>query len=199
MFKPTYYIYSPDQYTSSPWRNGQGETTQLLSESINGSGEFAWRLSKARVDVDGPFSNFLGYDRTLVLFAGNGAQLSHDSGQDTLDQRFNMARFGGDANTQSTLINGPVINFNIMTRQNTCYADVQVLTTSEIPSAQAGADITLIYACDQAIKVLIAGGLVSIPKDHLLKVQGRGDIKHMDGTGIYCHIFYVSQTAQAAS
>ncbi len=201
MLKTTYCIYSPDQYTGSAWRNGQGETTELLRANILGGDEFAWRLSKARVESDGAFSIFSGYDRTLVLFAGNGAVLTHgvepQKQQTTLARRFSITRFCGEQETQSSLIDGAVINFNIMTRKNHCYCEVQVLNTPTFPRAQTGADVTLIYAVDNAIEVAIGAETLTIAKDYLLAIQGRSLIKHLKGTGIYSHIFYVGDQAAA--
>lgn len=47
-----------------PWRNGGGWTSVLAQSE---SGEPAeWRISLADIERDGPFSDYSGYDRTIV-------------------------------------------------------------------------------------------------------------------------------------
>ncbi len=44
-----------------PWRNGKGNTIELLKEDLPNRDGFAWRLSMADVTSDGEFSNFSDY------------------------------------------------------------------------------------------------------------------------------------------
>ena len=58
------------QYLRQPWKNGGGTTTEL---AIQSRGEdWSWRLSLADVDTSGPFSDFVGYRRTILLVSGRG-------------------------------------------------------------------------------------------------------------------------------
>ena len=68
-------IYSPEDFQTLPWRNGLGSTVELISEILEGHEAFSWRLSIASVANDGPFSDFSGYDRTLLLLEGAGITL----------------------------------------------------------------------------------------------------------------------------
>ena len=61
-----YKIINPNTYSAMPWRNGLGVTVELLRQDIKNDTGFGWRLSMADVTEDGEFSNFSGYDRTLV-------------------------------------------------------------------------------------------------------------------------------------
>jgi len=65
-------ILGPDTFLAMPWRNGLGTTIELLKQDLPEDGGFAWRLSMAEVTTDGEFSNFSGYDRTLLLLVGKG-------------------------------------------------------------------------------------------------------------------------------
>ena len=68
------------------------------------------------------FSDFSGYDRILVLTEGNGVVLNHSNGQkDNLLRRFDFASFSGDLKTFAKLVNGPVKDFNVMTRRDYCF------------------------------------------------------------------------------
>jgi environmental stress-induced protein Ves len=88
-------IILPNQFRSVAWKNGQG-STQELAFGGNSIDSFDWRLSMAPVIIDGDFSDFGQYDRTLILIDGNGLTLNHSNGQqDELSQRFDMAHFDG--------------------------------------------------------------------------------------------------------
>lgn len=111
-----------------PWKNGRGETHELLLWPEGTSferGDFDWRVSAARVESDGPFSTFAGFDRTLVITAGPGLILDH--GQDAPRARVRALepyRFSGDWNTGAKLVGGPVSDFNVMTRRGEFRAEV---------------------------------------------------------------------------
>jgi environmental stress-induced protein Ves len=62
-----------------PWKNGKGTTTELYR--IDVGSEMAFRVSTAKVEHSGPFSDFSGYDRTLVNLGPSNMQLAID-GQD---------------------------------------------------------------------------------------------------------------------
>jgi hypothetical protein len=60
-----------------PWRNGGGTTSEIAVEPAPG-GRFRHRLSIADVTASGPFSDFAGYDRHILLLAGRGFTLRVD-------------------------------------------------------------------------------------------------------------------------
>ncbi|RUU10282.1 HutD family protein, partial [Mesorhizobium sp. M7A.T.Ca.TU.009.01.3.2] len=64
------------EYRSMPWKNGGGVTTEIaVSPSGAGLDDFDWRVSMARVELSGPFSQFAGIDRTLAVLEGEGIVL----------------------------------------------------------------------------------------------------------------------------
>ncbi|MBS0193963.1 MAG: HutD family protein [Proteobacteria bacterium] len=73
-----------NEYRRVRWRNGGGWTREIASgrmpvESVATSmptGDWDWRLSIAEIERDGPFSEFAGCDRVLVLLSGNGMRLN---------------------------------------------------------------------------------------------------------------------------
>jgi len=79
-----------------PWRNGLGTTVELLKQDLPDEAGFAWRLSMADVTTDGEFSNFSGYDRTLLLLEGNGLTLDCGGALHRLEQPLQAARFRGE-------------------------------------------------------------------------------------------------------
>jgi len=54
----TINIISPEQYRTIPWKNGQGETTQLAISEEGNLANFDWRLSIATVTEDAFFPIF---------------------------------------------------------------------------------------------------------------------------------------------
>ncbi len=118
-------IIGSEHFQSMPWKNGLGHTIEILKEDMPDNDGFAWRLSMADVTTDGDFSNFAGYDRTLLLLEGNGITLDHANGQrDVLNKHLQAARFRGDARTAATLHDGPIRDFNVMARRDYCTASV---------------------------------------------------------------------------
>ena len=108
-------IITPNEFILVPWKNGLGHTTELAISNGGSLDDFAWRLSIASVVNDGDFSNFAGYQRNLVLIAGNGLILDHRNGDiDKLTQLLDIARFDGASKTHGTLVNGGIKYFNVM-------------------------------------------------------------------------------------
>jgi len=112
---------TPAQYRSMPWKNGAGTTVEIAvvpeHSLIN---NFDWRVSRAAVVNDGVFSQFEGIDRSLALLAGSGMRLSVDQVMQQVDSENNIAVFSGDSITQAQLIQGPITDFNLMSRRGRC-------------------------------------------------------------------------------
>jgi len=179
-------IIKPSQFTSMPWRNGLGSTTELIRRDLPGGDDFAWRLSMASVVESGPFSNFSGYDRTLVLLKGTGMTLSYDdsdSDLNILDQPLQMAQFEGGCPTRARLHDGPIEDFNIMTRSSVCRAQTTCGSSESPVSVTTSAEALLVFSvsgeldinCNQISSVSApAGALVVIepPAKGLYAIAG---------------------------
>jgi hypothetical protein len=78
-----------------------------------------WRLSIADVASDGPFSEFPGIDRWIMVISGKGMELTIDGlGRKRLDRLYQPLPFPGDAATTCRLLGGPIQDFNFMIRRN---------------------------------------------------------------------------------
>jgi len=168
-----YQIYPPDSFRSMPWRNGLGHTIELLAEYLPESEEFAWRLSMADVVSDGRFSDFTGYDRTLLLLQGEGITLNHGNGQrDRLVEPLQAAHFNGEAETEASLHTGPIKDFNVMARREFCSASVNSLHNVSDAETQVDADILLVYAVDEAISIKPESRPpITIESNHLCRIN----------------------------
>jgi hypothetical protein len=122
-------IIPADQFKTIPWKNGKGQTTELAISEDGTMDDFDWRLSIASVVEDGPFSDFTGYERNLILLEGSGIKLIHDEKQvDLLDKPLSLSSFNGASQTVGKLINGPITDFNLMTRQEKYTVDIKNYT-----------------------------------------------------------------------
>ncbi|MFE2146144.1 HutD family protein [Streptomyces sp. NPDC059456] len=110
------------------WKNGGGVTREIAAwpDGADMAG-FGWRVSLAEVDADGPFSAFPGVDRTLTLAEGAGMDLGVSGARRLVDERFAPQDFPGDAPTDCRLLDGPVVNFNVMYRRDLVRAHTAVV------------------------------------------------------------------------
>jgi len=146
MMKP-FKIYSPQSFQTLPWRNGLGSTVELLAETPNKNEAFSWRLSIASVANDGPFSDFSGYDRTLLLLEGSGITLNKPNGIfKVLNSSLDYANFKGEDLIDATLHNGPIKDFNIMTLRSICTSSVTAIDETSESLLNINADKLLVYS-----------------------------------------------------
>jgi environmental stress-induced protein Ves len=163
-------IVTPDQYRTVPWKNGKGSTLELMVEKCRGEDEFVWRLSMAPVIANGAFSDFAHYDRTLILVEGNGITLNHGNGQcDVLKKKFDMAQFDGGWHTDVVLQAGDILDFNVMTRQGKCRAQVTLLDQNNSHRLSVNADQLLVYALESDVNISPCDSdSFTLPAKHLL-------------------------------
>jgi environmental stress-induced protein Ves len=143
------------EYRSMPWKNGGGVTTEIVvSPAAAGLDDFDWRVSMARVENGGPFSQFAGIDRTLAVLEGEGISLDI-AGRPSVAMTKAAAplSFPADAPTQAALIAGPITDLNVMTRRSRMTHVVERLVISAPFEIQPKADTTLILSVDGEITV----------------------------------------------
>src|ERR1700692_4544347 len=97
-----------------PWKNGGGITHEMIRVPATAD-PFLWRVSIAQIDASGPFSNFTGYSRKMVLLRGAGLRLKSAAGPDRhLHDIGDMAEFDGAVATACELVNGPGTALNML-------------------------------------------------------------------------------------
>ncbi|MFD6182257.1 HutD family protein [Streptomyces goshikiensis] len=131
------------------WKNGGGVTREIAAwpESA-GTADFEWRVSLADVAADGPFSGFPGVDRTLTLAEGAGMDLTVAGAHRLVDERYAPRHFAGDAPTDCRLLDGPVLNFNVMYRRDTTRAQTAVVRGDLVLAAAEPGETLLVVALD---------------------------------------------------
>ncbi len=111
-----------------PWKNGGGTTAEIAVHPQGaGFDDFGWRLSVADVTSDGAFSIFPGIDRTLVVLAGVGITLYDDGWSHRLDASSPSLSFSGDRSVTGRLLDGPIRDFNVMTRRGVFSHSVRMI------------------------------------------------------------------------
>lgn len=102
---------STDQVHPTPWRNGGGQTRELLAwPHVQ---DWKLRISVADIERDGPFSAYPGVDRWFAVLEGGGVSLL---GRE-LRVGDGLMAFPGEAAPDCRLLAGPTRDFNAMHRR----------------------------------------------------------------------------------
>jgi environmental stress-induced protein Ves len=138
-------ILTSANYQRMPWKNGGGTTTEIWKAAAP-AGQMLWRLSIADVASDGPFSEFPGIDRWIMVISGKGMELKIDGlGTKRLDHPFEPLFFPGDAKTDCTLIDGPIRDFNFMIARSFGQGTLQVSRLTAGKAAPLGENTAAIH------------------------------------------------------
>jgi uncharacterized protein len=134
--------FSLKNITPVPWKNGGGTTREIVCSPRNADMmDFDWRVSVAHVRSDGAFSNFEKIDRTIALLEGNGMLLANAqlTVHHALTRRYAPFSFRGEEPIVATLLDGPTLDFNVMTRRGVFDASVFVANRDTIiPESENG-------------------------------------------------------------
>jgi len=104
-----------------PWKNGGGITREIAMAKQND--RMIWRLSRADVAQNGPFSEFVGLSRILTVVAGNGIVLQYPGG--TLEALSGIpVAFDGGLSVVGRLLDGPLTDLNLMFDPARCEGQV---------------------------------------------------------------------------
>jgi len=121
-------LLQPADYVRMPWKNGSGQTMEIAAHPSGSTlADFDWRVSIADVAADGPFSSFVGVDRTLALLSGAGMRLTGATHATELRAPYEPYAFSGDDATTCALVDGPVRDFNLMIRRARVRGDLVVV------------------------------------------------------------------------
>jgi environmental stress-induced protein Ves len=145
-------------FTAIPWKNGGGITHEAIRVPATGDA-FLWRVSVAQIDASGPFSDFAGYDRKMVLLRGRGIALEFGSGERcTLRSAGDWLEFDGAMSTHCELLDGPCVDLNLMVSQSLrSAARIERMQESLMVAAIRGAT-TLIFGIQDPLSLDGGGG-----------------------------------------
>jgi environmental stress-induced protein Ves len=151
---------------TTAWKNGGGSTTEIAVAPLGASlDDFDWRVSMARVACDGPFSEFAGIDRTLVILKGGGLTLAiGDAAPVALDSNSEPVHFPGDTPTSARLLAGEIIDLNVMTRRGRFEHRLRRIREPARCDFE-GYDVALAIACGGAVEL-------SLPHEKIALAEG---------------------------
>jgi environmental stress-induced protein Ves len=111
-----------------PWKNGGGVTWEIAIDPPGaGLEDFRWRVSRARIEADGPFSLFPNCERWIACVEGAGFALHFDDGVKLAVPPFLPVRFSGDRATTCRLADGPCTDINVIARRDLVAVEVAIL------------------------------------------------------------------------
>lgn len=104
---------------SRPWKNGAGVTRQIAVDPPAADfNDFVWRLSTADVTASGPFSDWAGVDRLLIVLQGGAVRLTDPVTGCVVElARAQCLAFPGERTYHCELLGGPVKDLNLMLRR----------------------------------------------------------------------------------
>jgi environmental stress-induced protein Ves len=132
-------VIRKDSFTRTVWKNGGGVTHEAIR--VPPSGEpFSWRVSVAHIEKSGPFSDFAGYERKMLLLQGRGLRLTFGDGRRSeLRDVGDCVEFDGATSAHCDLLDGPCIDLNLMTSKSLrTHAQIERLHGSFAATAGAG-------------------------------------------------------------
>lgn len=149
-------ILGPEDFRQMPWANGKGITTELAREDRDG--RMLWRLSRASVVEDGPFSIFPGIERNLTVLTGPGFVLT-GKGISLEARPYSPLAFPGDIPVAASGVVAPSDDFNVMTDRSLPKPTVEVIAGPQLLNPDAG--ILAVY-WPEAARLLIADETVEV-------------------------------------
>jgi hypothetical protein len=168
---PVLTLVTPGQHRRAPWRNGGGTTAEILA-APGPDGRFLWRLSIADVAAPGPFSDFAGYERHILLLSGNGFVLRlADGAVRRFERPLEPFTFDGGVHAECELLDGPVRDLNLIVARDAFRGRLEVIR----PAAGARREIR---TSGTAVVHLVRGALEA---DGV--ALGPGDTLRADGLG----------------
>jgi len=161
-------------FTTVPWKNGGGVTHEALRVPA-GAVHHQFRISVAEIDASGPFSDFTGYRRHMVLLQGAGLRLRFSNGARAALQRVgDLVEFDGGLHTECDLLAGACVDLNLLTSQAIESADARVerLTRPLVLAADAAATFAVFCICGSVCVVQGAGDAAALDRWDLAVFDG---------------------------
>jgi hypothetical protein len=171
-------IIRQSEFIALPWKNGGGITHEAIRVPPTGD-SFRWRVSLARIDASGPFSDFAAYHRFMVLLKGAGVRLTFPSLEGGGQRRELRAagewlQFDGGLATHCDLVDGPCVDFNLMVSKDMPDTAVRVAVLREpLRASLASGESMLAFPIDTRVECCSGGRSELLDPWDLAVVSGR--------------------------
>lgn len=165
-------IIRRSSFTATPWKNGGGITHEAIRVPATGDA-FLWRVSVAQIDSSGPFSDFSGYDRKMVLLQGRGVALEFGGGEHrALRSIGDWVEFDGATPASCELLDGPCVDLNLMVTQQLRTAARIERLRAPMPVAPTPGETTLIFGIQDPLSLDCRGESVRLEPWDLAILNG---------------------------
>jgi len=165
-------IIRRSSFAATPWKNGGGITHEAIRVPATGDA-FLWRLSVAQIDSSGPFSDFSGYDRKMVLLRGRGVALELGGGEHrALRSIGDWVEFDGATPAHCELLDGPCVDLNLMVTQQLRTAARIERLRAPMPVAATRGETTLIFGIQDPLSLACRGESVRLEPWDLAILNG---------------------------
>jgi len=194
---PGWRILRAADQIATPWKNGGGVTVEIAAAPPGaGLDAFDWRISRATVAADGPFSAFPGIDRTLTVLDGDGLLLAVGEAQPVLlAADGDPFAFPGDVPAHGQLVGGAVVDLNVMTRRGrVTHALTRVAKGTLLPPLPAGGTIVLVCT-GSALRLHGPDAPSALARHDALRIDGPIPAWQVDGSGLLVVLTPVSKSA----
>lgn len=114
-------------HARAPWPNGRGTSYEIASQTPGVAG-WTWRVAIAPVIEDCEFSHFANVDRQLLIISG-GTMVLNVGRETVVCKPGEVAIFAGDLPTTAKLVDGPIVDLNLMTVRNKASGVMTHITT----------------------------------------------------------------------
>lgn len=149
-------VVRQSEFTAFSWKNGGGITREAWR--VPADGRFIIRMSVAEIDRSGPFSDFAGYARTMVLLRGRGLRLSFGGDPATvLREVGDCVGFDGGTAVDCELLDGPCTDLNLMVCKSLAGVRAGVERLTGTRTLEGSADATVFVFAVQGPVVLDVG------------------------------------------
>ena len=139
-------VITASEFVVMPWKNGKGETREILK--IEDEAGWLLRVSSASVNESGPFSDYNGFDRSLINLGPGNMRLRSEETLIADLGRLDVAHFSGEIPIFCE-IDKTCVDFNVFCRAKVMFATTiaRKLTKPEFVPIPAGSGL-LIYVID---------------------------------------------------
>lgn len=180
---PSLHAIPRTEQRDEPWANGAGSTTVVLREPDDAN--WRVRISVAKVEHDGPFSDLPGTQRTLIPLDGP-MTLRFAGGRELHANRLDKLQFAGSPAPAGLLPQGPTRDFNLMLRGD-AHGDMRSIALAGTFALPGTTGLRwLVYLHDGHAELSAGAGprLVLAPADAALIMAGDGDGEaRLEGNG----------------
>ena len=163
------------EHLKAPWPNGRGTSYEIASQTPGVSG-WTWRVAIAPVVEDCDFSHFENVHRQLLIISG-GDMVLDVGGKIVICKPGEVAVFAGDIATTAKLVDGPIVDLNLMTvRGKASGVMTHITRPSLLPKAE------MLVCVSETAEITVDDQLVTLHHQDAFLDASSNQIKLISGT-----------------